>query len=107
MFEAGFPERIQPATPVSVLLHRNPDVCAAELDGEVCLFHPDNAQYLNLNATGSAIWNLLDTPTDRDSLVAQLLQIYDVEEAVCRSETEAFLAESLALRMLLEAADAA
>lgn len=85
-----------------MLLSRNPDVCAAELDGEVCLFHPDSAQYLNLNATASAIWNLLEDPTDRDSLVAQLLDRYDVDEAICRGETDAFLARALELRMLLE-----
>lgn len=85
-----------------MLILRNPEICAAELDGEICLFHPENAQYLNLNATGSAIWMLLEAPTDRDGLVAQLLARYAVEEATCRSETEAFLSEALALGMLLE-----
>jgi hypothetical protein len=85
-----------------VLILRNPEICAAELDGEICLFHPENAQYLNLNATGSAIWTMLEAPTDRDGLVAQLLARYEVEEATCRSETEAFLSEAFALGMLLE-----
>ncbi len=85
-----------------MLILRNPEICAAELDGEICLFHPENAQYLNLNATGSAIWTMLEAPTDRDGLVAQLLARYEVEEATCRSETEAFLSEAFALGMLLE-----
>ena len=83
-------------------LSRNPDVCAADLDGEVCLFHPDNAEYLNLNATGSSIWKLLETPTEREALLNQLLALYAVEESTCRSETEAFLAEALKRGMLLE-----
>ena len=86
----------------AVRILRNPEICAAELDGEICLFHPENAQYLNLNATGSAIWTMLEAPTDRDGLVAQLLARYEVEEATCRSETEAFLSEAFALGMLLE-----
>ncbi|MEB3239844.1 MAG: PqqD family protein [Cyanobacteriota bacterium] len=85
-----------------VLIQRNPEICAAELDGEICLFHPDTAQYLNLNATGSAIWRLLETPTHRDDLVARLLARFVVEEALCRQETEAFLREALALGMLHE-----
>jgi len=85
-----------------VLILRNPEICAAELDGEICLFHPDNAQYLNLNSTGSAIWTLLEDSTDREGLVAQLLARFEVDEAICRRETEAFLAEALALGMLLE-----
>ena len=85
-----------------MLILRNPEICAAELDGEICLFHPENAQYLNLNATGSAIWTVLEAPTDREGLVAQLLARFEVEEATCRKETEAFLSEAFALGMLLE-----
>lgn len=84
-----------------MLLCRNPDVCAAELDGEVCLFHPVTAQYLNLNATGSAIWHLLENPTDQESLIALLLAQYDVEEACCRNDTEVFLEQAIASGMLL------
>jgi len=83
-------------------LSRNPTICAAELDGEICLFHPDNAEYLNLNATGSAVWSLLEAPLNREQLLAQLLERYAVEEAICRRDTEAFLAEAIERGMLLE-----
>jgi len=88
-------------------LSRNPTICAAELDGEICLFHPDNAEYLNLNATGSAVWSLLDAPMDREQLLAQLLERYAVEEAICRRDTEAFLAEAIERGMLIEQPSAA
>jgi hypothetical protein len=84
------------------LLSRHPEVCAAELDGEVCLFHPATAQYLNLNATASAIWRLLEHPLSRDALVSALVASHDVEEAHCRQETDCFLGEALANSMLLE-----
>jgi hypothetical protein len=84
------------------MLSRNPSVCAAELDGEICLFHPDTAEYLNLNATGSAVWTLLDAPMDLEQLLPQLLERYSVDEATCRHETESFLAEALRRGMLLE-----
>ena len=48
-----------------MVIVRNPEVCAAELDGEICLFEPVKAEYLNLNSTGSAIWNLLEEPGER------------------------------------------
>jgi len=88
-------------------LSRNPAICAAELDGEICLFHPDNAVYLNLNATGSAVWTLLDAPMEREQLLAQLLERYGVEEAICRRDTEAFLAEAIERGMLIEQPSAA
>ncbi|MFM7647830.1 MAG: PqqD family protein [Cyanobium sp.] len=88
-------------------LSRNPAICAAELDGEICLFHPDNAEYLNLNVTGSAVWALLDAPMDREQLLEHLLERYAVEEATCRHDTEAFLAEAIERGMLFEHASAA
>lgn len=87
-------------------LQRNPVICAAELDGEVCLFHPDRGEYLNLNPSGSAIWNLLSMPLEREELITRLLDLYEVEEADCRRDTESFLALALEREMLLEAAAA-
>ena len=87
---------------VQPLIHRHPAACPAELDGEVCLFQPETAEYLNLNSTGSAIWNLLETPADLDGLVVQLLQLYQVDEADCRQDTETFLAAALERGILLE-----
>lgn len=84
------------------LIRRNPEVCAAELDGEMCLFQPETAEYLNLNSTGSAIWNLLETPADLDGLLAELLNRYQVDEATCRQETETFLRAAVERGMLLE-----
>ncbi len=84
------------------MLFRHPEVCAAELDGEVCLFHPATAQYLNLNATASAIWRLLEQPLSRDALITALVASHDVQEAHCRQETDSFLGEALAISMLLE-----
>ena len=81
---------------------RNPQVCAAELDGEICLFEPVKAEYLNLNSTGSAIWNLLETPTDLDHLVEALQSRYEVDLEMCRQQTEAFLSEAFKRGMLLE-----
>lgn len=82
-------------------LHRNPNCCAAELDGDTCLFDPDRAQYLNLNSTGSAVWNLLEQPTPSEELVLALLERYQVDEHICRQETAAFVAEALEHGFLL------
>jgi len=83
-------------------LRRNSEICAAELDGEVCLFNPENAQYLNLNGTGSSIWNLLDVPLDVEALISGLQERYEVDSLVCRRETEAFVAEALQRGMLVQ-----
>jgi hypothetical protein len=83
-----------------VPLSRNPEICAAELDGEVCLFNPENAEYLNLNGTGSSIWNLLDAPAELEELICNLQARYAVDAETCRHETEAFVEEALQKGML-------
>ena len=85
-----------------MLIARNPEVCAAELDGEICLFEPVKAEYLNLNSTGSAIWNLLEEPSELDHLIAVLQSRYDVDLDTCRQQTEAFVGEAFKRGMLLE-----
>jgi hypothetical protein len=81
---------------------RHPEVCAAELDGEICLFHPHSARYLALNATGSAIWQLLESPRDFNGLVSALQAEFEVDDEVCREHTRAFLGEAVACGMLQE-----
>lgn len=85
-----------------MMIIRNPQVCAAELDGEICLFEPVQAEYFNLNSTGSAIWNLLEQPAEVEKLLTALETLYDVDSSTCRQETEAFIAEALKRGMLQE-----
>lgn len=85
-----------------MLLSRNPNVCTAELDGEICLFEPSKAVYLNLNKTGSSIWNLLEEATTLDKLVSALQELYDVDADTCRRETANFLNEARLRGMLKE-----
>ena len=84
-----------------MMIVRNPEVCAAELDGEICLFEPVKAEYLNLNSTASAIWNLLEEPRELDHLLEALQNRYDVDLDTCRQQTEAFLGEAFKRGMLL------
>jgi hypothetical protein len=79
---------------------QNPSVCAAELDGEICLFNPLTATYLNLNGSASAIWNLIADKASEEEIIRALLDAYDVEEALCRSETRDFLNEAVGKGMV-------
>ena len=79
---------------------RNPDVYAATLDGEVCLFNPKREEYLNLNATGTSIWILLENQSNLEDLVETLQTMYNVDPVTCRLETERFIDEALERGML-------
>ncbi len=84
------------------MYRQNHNICAAELDGEICLFDPGKAKYLNLNGSGSAIWNLLAEPMDKGAIVAEMLDRYEVEEAPCQSEVEAFLKDATEQGLVLQ-----
>ena len=84
------------------MIVRNPEVCAAELDGEICLFEPVKSEYLNLNKTGSAIWNLLEEPNTMEFLLTELQSRYVVDYSTCRQETEEFIREAIERGMLQE-----
>ena len=85
-----------------MLIARNPEVCAAELDGEICLFEPVKAEYLNLNETGSAIWNLLEEPKEIEYLLTELQKLYTIDETTCREDIEIFINRAIKRGMLRE-----
>lgn len=87
------------------MYRQNPNICAAELDGEVCLFVPSIAKYLNINGSGSAIWHLLAEPIDKGAIVTELLERYEAEEATCQSEVEAFLKDAIERGLVLQVPD--
>lgn len=76
------------------LYSQNPDVCAAELDGAICLFNPTTAEYLNLNSSGSAIWNAINEPKSKEDIVTELLPQFEIEQNQCYEETSKFLQEA-------------
>lgn len=73
----------------------------SHIDDEVVMMSSEKGMYYNLNPIGSRIWELLDTPQSLESLCAQLMEEYDVDEATCKQETEEFI-QSLLERGLVE-----
>ena len=54
------------------------DVIVTELDGEAVLLNLDTKLYFSLNATGVAIWKLLDEGLTLGQIGERLFQEYDV-----------------------------
>jgi len=77
------------------LYSRSADVCSAELDGTACLFDPSTAEYLNLNSSGTAIWNAISVPKTIEDIISELLNQFDVEPDQCTKETANFLQEAV------------
>ena len=64
----------------------------SSVDGEAILMHLDEGSFSSLKSTGLRIWSMLDEPRRVDEICDSLMDEFEVEEAVCREHTLAFLA---------------
>ena len=76
-------------------IERNDKVVFTELEDEVCLFNPEKGEYLNLNKTGSRIWNLLDKPILIEHILEVLFEEYDSTNENIDLSTELFIKDGL------------
>lgn len=74
-------------------IRKSGDWLCARVGDEVMMMSASQGSYIGLDATGARIWDLLDTLGDEDAICAQLLTEFEVGEAQCRTEVDAFLAE--------------
>ncbi len=75
----------------STLLARADGLLESEIDGEAVMMSIEKGQYYGLDAVGTEIWNLLETPRSFGEICADLLARYDVEPETCRADVGRFL----------------
>jgi hypothetical protein len=88
------------------MLRRADGLMTAAVNDELLMMSIEHGKYFNLNAVGTRIWELLETPTTLDGLVAALTTEYDVAPDTARQEVEHFV-NALRDRGLLAPSDAA
>ena len=74
---------------------RTNDVVSAEVSDSVILLNTKNWVYYEFDKVGTSIWELLETPHSLPSLVQELMQKFNVDEAQCTSDTRSFLSEMI------------
>ena len=62
------------------------DHVSTDIDGEVVLMDMENGNYFGFDKILSRIWNMIETPTPISSLIAQIMQEYDVKRTECESD---------------------
>lgn len=72
-------------------LKRNPDLVAAEMDGDLVMMSIENGTYFALTGIAPQIWEALETPQTQEDLMNQMLSIYEVEEDALLADLETFL----------------
>lgn len=76
---------------------RNPNQVAAEIDGDLVMMNIGQGEYYGITGVGSRIWELLATPATVADIVRVICTEYDVEEAQCQADTQAFVEELIKL----------
>ena len=79
---------------------RTPSVLSSQIEDEVVMMSLEEGMYYNLNALGSSVWTMLETPHTLNQIVEKLMAEYEVDKTTCLTQTKAFL-ESLAERNLI------
>ena len=80
---------------------RIPDaVLHQQLDAETILLHLTAEHYYGLDEVGSRVWQLVDRGSDGASIVAALVEEYDVDEATLRADVARLLDDLLALGLI-------
>jgi hypothetical protein len=80
---------------------RSPKILFSQVDEEVVILNMYSNDYLALNPVASRIWQLLESPLTLSELCAQLMEEYEVDQAICEAETQELL-ENLVAKQLIE-----
>lgn len=75
------------STPIS----RNADLLAADMDGETVMMSIERGEYYGIGGVGTRVWELLAQPTSIAEIIRSICAEYEVDEAACRADMQAFV----------------
>lgn len=84
---------VKPDSTEQFTITKNPRVLVSEVDGEVIMLSVERGKYYGLNATGSALWKLLEFSPNIEQLKTALQRDYDVDPSACELEVKAVLGQ--------------
>ena len=87
---------VEPAT----LLVRDPDLIAADMDGDLVMLSIERGEYFGVGGVGTRVWELLEQPVSVEGLTAAICAEYEVDEATCRADMLRFAQELLDLGLV-------
>lgn len=69
------------------------ELLESDVDEEIVALDVDRGQCYGLNAVGSRVWRLLDSPMSLGDICSALQDEYEVEPEVCEEEVTRLLSE--------------
>lgn len=77
------------------------EALVATLSDGAVLLNLQTKRYFSLNETGTRIWEMVQETADEESIVTTLLEEYDVEEPMARTEVRRILDELLDAQLIV------
>lgn len=84
-------------------LIRNPDLIAADMDGETVMMSIERGAYFGLGGIGSRLWDLLEQPTTVADMAAAICEEYSVDSETCLQDIQGFIAEMMENSLVMAA----
>ena len=79
----------------ATLLIRDPDLGAAEMDGDLVMMSVIHGEYYGVGGVGPRIWDLLEQPVSVEQITATICAEFDVEPERCREDMHGFAVQLL------------
>lgn len=76
---------------LKTIVNQSKDIDATDLNGEKVMMNLDMGKYFALNGVGSRIWDIIYEPITVQRVIDTLLQEYEVEYEICKSNVLEFL----------------
>ena len=84
----------------TTLITRNPNLVAADIDGDLVMMSIEQGEYFGITGVGSRVWELLAAPTTVADITRVICAEYAVEEATCQSDMQTFVEELIQLGLV-------
>ena len=79
---------------------RNNDTISGQLHDQLVMIDIDKGQYFALNTIGTRIWELIDEARTIEEICALLLEEFDVDPDLCKTDVEEYLEEMRSLDLI-------
>ena len=79
------------------------EALVATLSDGAVLLNLQTKRYFSLNETGTRIWEMVQQTAEEEAIIATLLNEYDVEEPMARSEVRRILDELIEAQLIVPA----
>lgn len=69
---------------------QKPGNIVSDMDGEKVMLNIANGKYYNLGEIGGFIWELIEEPIALQTIVTEMIRIYEVEQDDCEQQILSF-----------------